>query len=116
MDIKIENNDIMLNPNSTAVRLNGMFQAEQQVKLAFKIPKGSFIYDRSIGAFNSIPDFEEKNIESKMEALVNECFIHSDFYANVQYISRNSVGTNVGVMLDDGKEIYFMEVTFSGQL
>ncbi len=114
MDIKIDNNDIKLKPNSEAVRLYGIEQALQQAELAIKIPNGSFVYDRSIGAFEDGFDFTEENDESKIESRINECLLHTNCQVDVLYISSRSSNTVVGIEVDDGKSKLFTEVIVDG--
>ena len=113
MDIKIENNDIALYKNGSPKLVSGINLAVQQVNLAFKIPFGSFIYDRRMGAFNEM-DFSEINIEKKLESFINEALIHTDICVTVNYIARNSQNTVIGLSVDTGYENTETEVMVNG--
>lgn len=113
MDVKIKNGDICLNPNGSCVNVSGLEQAVQQVNLAIKIPKNSFIYDRNIGAINDI-DFNDINNEKKIEALINECLLHTEVYASVEYIARSADSIKIGIIIDNGYEKCTTEVVIDG--
>ncbi len=114
-DIKIENGDIVLNPNSSAVTVSGISGAVQQAQLAVKIPRTSFIYDRSMGAFEPGFNTSEDGAEGKIEARINECIINSDVYVKVLYLALNgSDEVLLGLEVSDGKESVFTEVVLNG--
>lgn len=114
MDIKIENKDIKISVNGMPVMIDGLDFAEQQVKLALKIPKNSFIYNREAGAFGNGFNFESENVEKKIESLINECLLHTEIYANVEYISRSGNYIFIGIVLDNGFENKAIEVRVNG--
>lgn len=113
MDIKIENNDICLKPNGEAVLISGIEQAVQQVILAVRIPKNSFIYDRNLG-INGEVDYYTDGIEKKIEALINECLVHTDVSVKVLFISRNGERIVIGIEVYNGCESCNTEVVING--
>lgn len=114
MDIKIENKDIKISQSGMPIMVDGFDLAEQQVKLALRIPKNSFIYNREAGAFGGGFDFDAENAEKKIESLINECLLHTGIYANVEYISRSGVYVYIGIVLDNGFENKAIEVRVNG--
>lgn len=114
MDIKIENRDIKLKTNSEAVRISGIEQALQQSELALRIPRGSFVYDRNLGAVGNDFSFTADNAASRLEARLNECLVHTDCYINVQYVEENDNSeVVVGIEVNDGKSMILTEVIVS---
>lgn len=109
MDIKIKDGDISVFESGVPEYVSGFEQAVQQINLALKIPRGSFVYNREIG-FLSDFDFTESGAEKKIEALLNESLIHNGFYVSVDYISVNSRGTVIGITIDNGFESFAAEV------
>ncbi len=114
MDIKIENRDISISPSGMPITVDGFDFAEQQVNLALKIPKNSFVYNREAGAFGGDFDYEDENIEKKTESLINECLLHTGIYAEVDYISRSGENVFIGIILYNGFKNKAIEVTVSG--
>lgn len=114
MDIKIENRDISISPSGMPVMVDGLDFAEQQVNLALKIPKNSFIYNREAGALSAGFDFESENIGKKIESLINDCLLHTGIYADVEYISRGGEDVFIGIIIDNGFENKAIEVTVNG--
>lgn len=112
MDIKIENEDIVLNENGSPVTVSGIEQAVQQVNIALKARAESFVYDRKMGIKDSF-DFSENNVEKKIEALLNECLVHTGVYAKVDYIAGGD-NITIGLVLNDGYKDYFTEVVVNG--
>ncbi len=115
MDIKIKDKDISLTPSGIPETVSGFEQAVQQIGFALTIPRGSFVYNREIGLFSDF-DFTESDAPKRIEALVNESLIHSAFYVGVDYISINSKGTVIGLIIDNGYEDFAAEVVIDGQL
>ncbi len=113
MDVKIENQDICLSPSARAVMIDGMEQAVQQVNLAVKIPKKSFVYDRNLGV-NGEVDFNENGLEKKIEALVNECLLHSDVIVNILSVTKSGDRITIGFTADNGYESCMSEVVLNG--
>lgn len=116
MDIKIENGDISVSPSGIPNMIDGFALAEQQVNLALKIPKHSFIYNREAGAFSGSFDFEADNAEKKIESLINECLLHTEIYADVAYTARSGENILIGINLNNGFETKSIEVKVNGQL
>ena len=114
MDIKIENRDICISPSGMPVTVDGLDLAEQQVNLALKIPKNSFVYNRKAGAFCGDFDYESENIEKRTESMINECLLHTGVYAGVEYISKSGDNVFIGIVLDNGFKNKAIEVTVSG--
>ncbi|MCH5303403.1 MAG: hypothetical protein J1E41_00945 [Ruminococcus sp.] len=114
MDIRIENGDIALKPDGTSEYVDDIWQLDQQINLAFKIPKASFVYDRKIGAFNENFDFLEEGIMGNIEARLNECILKSQAYAKVEYIFQVNGRITIGVIVDDEVNPLFTEVHIDG--
>ena len=115
MDIKIENGDLSIAQNGIPERVAGLEQAVQQVNFALKIPKGSFVYNREAGAFGDI-DFSDVDVGKKIEAKVNECLLHTDVYAFVDYISSDGENVTIGFVLKNKFGECTTEVVVNGQL
>ncbi len=114
MDTRIENKDIVLKPDGNSDYVTDIEQAVQQVNLALKIPKASFIYDRKIGAFEEDYNIYKDEIEGDIEAMVNECLLNTNVYATVEYVNRNVNVITVGLLINDGINTEHTEVVFYG--
>lgn len=101
-DIKIENNDIVIRKNGYPKTVSGMDEIIQLISIAASVRKGSFAYDRNLGLFSSVPDFESENILSTLESLVNESLICSDVYVNVMSVRQDDGGYYATVVVSDG--------------
>ena len=114
MDTRIENEDIVLNPDGNSDYVTDIEQAVQQVNLALKIPKESFVYDRKIGAFEESYNIYRDDIEKDIEAKVNECLLNTNVYADVEYVYRNVNVITIGLLINDGINFEHTEVIFYG--
>lgn len=76
MDIKVEDKDIVLNTNGSPVMLSGLESAVQRLKLASRVIKGSFVYDRKMGLDVLGKSYMNQEYTNKMiEAMLSEILI-----------------------------------------
>ncbi len=110
MDTKIELGDFIVRMNGFAETVDGEEQIKQQIYFAANIPKDSFIYDRSMGAFSGNIDTNSKNAERTAETLINEGLIKTGIKVNVKKIEKRIGQTAVMLTADDGFKIIDTEV------
>ena len=102
MDTKIEIGNFIMKMNGYAETIDEEEQMIQQVYFAVNIPKGSFIYDRTIGAFSDNIDINSKNAERTAEMLINEGLIKAGITVSVNKIERRIGQTALTLTADNG--------------
>ena len=102
MDTKIELGDYVVRMNGYAETVEGEEQMLQQIYFAVNIPKGSFIYDRTIGAFSKSIDINSKNAERTAEMLINEGLVNTGITVSVNEIERRIGQTALTLTADNG--------------
>lgn len=101
-DVKIRDNDIVINPNGFPGVVSGFDAVVQQIAIMASIPKGSFAYDRELGLFKGTPDFDSDNIDSTIESLINEALIKEEVYVAVNGIRQQDNEYYAAVTVSDG--------------
>lgn len=102
MDTKIEIGDFIVKQNGYAETVEDEQQMLQQIYFAANIPKGSFIYDRTIGAFSGKIDLNSKNAERTVEMLINEGLIKAGVKVSVNKLEKRIGQTAATITADNG--------------
>lgn len=113
-DIKIRNNDIVINSNGFPGVVSGFDAVIQQIELLAAIPKGSFAYDRELGLFKYEPDFNSDNIISTLESRINEALINENVYVNVNGLKTENNVYYAAITVTDGIRSKETEVKIYG--
>lgn len=116
MDTKIELGDYVVKMNGYAETVDDEEQMIQQINFAVNIPKGSFIYDRNIGAFADNIDTDSKNAERTVEMLINEGLIKTGIKVSVNSLEKRIGQTAVSLTADNGFKSIDTEVIVYEQL
>lgn len=116
MDIKIENNDIQIQPNGNTVYINGFDEIVQRVKIACTVKKGSFIYDRELGVDRGKKNMSDMSTQ-QLEMLFREACINIP-YTSLEVVSVDSTDdkTTATIKITCGTQSVTTEVTVNGQL
>lgn len=101
-DIKIQSGDTVIEDNGIPQMIEGIQLAVQQARLAAKIPKGSFVYDRGMGICTENIDYTDEKALGVLEMSLNECLVDAGVGVRV-----NSAETR------DGKT--YAEITVYGK-
>ncbi|MCH5299566.1 MAG: hypothetical protein J1E96_07380 [Ruminococcus sp.] len=102
MDTKIGIGDFIVKPNGYVETVEDEQQMLQQINFAANIPKGSFIYDRSIGVFSGNIDINSKNAERTAEMLINEGLINTGVKVIVNKLEKRPGQTAAKLTADNG--------------
>ena len=113
-DIKIRDNDIVINSNGFPSVVSGFDAVIQQIELLASIPKGSFAYDRELGLFKSMPDFDSDNIISTLESRINEALINEEVYVTVDGLRTQDNVYYAAITVTDGIRSKETEVKIYG--
>ena len=113
MDIKLYNRDIVFGKGGNPVTLTGIDEIIQKIKIALTAPKGSFIYDRNLGAFENGFD-PQRDTPASLEMILNECLI--DCGCSVEVLGHRASGNRLYALLkvNDGFKNYEREVLING--
>lgn len=89
MDVRIENNDISINSNNEAVMIEGIDRIVQQIKIALSAKKGSFVYDRNMGAGLTEENLLAENGAKTLQTVIYEILINEpDVEVEVKEIEK----------------------------
>ena len=102
MDTKIEIGDFIIKLNGYAETVEDEQQMLQQIYFAANIPKSSFIYDRTIGAFSGNIEINSKNAERTVEMLINESLIKTGIKVSVNNLEKRPGQTAATITADNG--------------
>ena len=72
MDIRIENGDICLNDAGQSELIGGLEETAQRVRIAASALRGSFRYNRQLGADYSSVTADDPLAKEKLELLIGE--------------------------------------------
>ena len=97
-DVMIADNDIAMYPNGEAVLIDGTDAAVQQIKIALKVPRGAFAYDRELG----IPSVSLTGDPDKAEELLNEALVNTPVYVRINSAAEQGNGVVLGLTVSDG--------------
>ena len=100
MDTKLELGDFVVKMNGYAETVEDEQQMLQQIYFAANIPRGSFIYDRGIGALSGNIDTNSKNAERTVEMLLNEGLINTGIRVSVNKLEKK-IGQAVATITAD---------------
>lgn len=108
IDAKIKNGDVAVDAAGRIARIGDIDARFQRAMICMTVPKGSFVYDRELGALNSVslPD-------AKTELLLNEALAKYEDAA-VSLIERDDSGIRVCITI--GGESRTEEVRYYGNL
>lgn len=107
MDIKLLNGDIALTPSGGYTYITALQEALQKTEITAKIPKGSFIYNKTLGT-----DLSSVRDPLTAQMLLREALMGSDFQVRVLSIDESKMIMEVSHRGD--KES--LEVTFGADL
>ena len=113
MDIKILYKDIAVGNGGIPLTVEGEEELEQKINIALSAVKGSFIYDRSLGALSSGFTLDEEG-RTSLESLINEALVNCSCSVKVKrYVDLEN---SVKVVLDvfDGFRTFETEVYIDG--
>lgn len=111
MDVKIENYDIVTDNSSAAVMIGGVDEVLQKIRIALTVPRESFAYDRSMGAFSG----EKTDEPAAVESLINEALLGSRYLVEVTDAFFGEDGELVvSLRLSDGIDSTDAEVVING--
>lgn len=100
MDAKIENKDISTDSTGEYVMIDGLEEIIQRAVISLTVPKGSFIYHKSLGSNSS--ELKLNNIK-QAEMIINESLINiGNIYIKVKNItsSGNSIKLSLTINYD----------------
>lgn len=107
MDIKLLKGDIALTPSGAYTYITALTEALQKAEITAKIPKGSFIYNKTLGTqLDGVKDL------LTAEMLLREALMGSDFEVKVLSFDGNKI--EIEVSQNGDKES--LEVTFGADL
>lgn len=107
MDIKLLNGDIALTPSGGYTYITALQEALQKTEITAKIPKGSFIYNKTLGT-----EIGEVTNALTAEMLLKEALMDSDLDVRVQSFD----GSKMTVRVSRGGNEESLEVTFGADL
>ena len=113
-DIKLMNKDIVIHPNGYPAVVTGFDEVIQQIELAASFAKGSFAYDRRLGLFRDVPDFDSDNIVSTVESMINETLVNTDVYVRINSIRQSEGCYYAAFTVTDGYREKEAEVKIYG--
>jgi hypothetical protein len=113
-DLRIFNGDTFYFADGSPAEVEGIDLLAQQAALAAKIPKGSFVYDRSMGAFSYTPDTERPNFKETAEARLRESLVGTGGSFSVLSYSESEGEISLNVQISDGYSITEREVRING--
>ncbi|MBR2109309.1 MAG: hypothetical protein IJ932_05115 [Ruminococcus sp.] len=113
-DIKIRDNDIVINSNGFPSFVSEFDTVIQQIEILSSIPKGSFAYDRELGLFTDEPDFDSDNILSTLESRINEALINEKVYVKVNELRTEDDLYYAAITVTDGIRSKETEVKIYG--
>lgn len=114
-DIKIENQDIVLNPNGSGYLISGIDKAIQQIQIGATVKKGKFIIDTNLGVNIDNIDIESKDALKNIEAVIKEAIINVPNIAiKANEIIENGNKVAVNLTVNDGSKSKDIEVTIYG--
>ncbi len=113
MDTLLENGDFALNMWNLPSEITSLEEACQRVRILLTVPKGSFIYDRTLGCdFSELFTAEDKSAQAKLlcqELLVNQNEIT---LGTVEAVSEeDTITLTVQVIYDGNSDT--VEMTYS---
>lgn len=113
MDVRLENGDIRVSDSGSREMIFGLEEAAQRVMLAASVMKGSFIYDRGLGADYSGLSLDDPLLEEKLEMLIREAAAGiAD--AQVELESFSPAGRIAALRVSRGSESMMIEVDLDG--
>lgn len=87
MDAKLKDKDICTDSTGEYVMIDGIEEIIQRAVISLTVPKGSFIYDKSLGSDYS--DFRVNDIK-QAEMIINESLVNiGNIYIKVKNISSD---------------------------
>lgn len=78
MDVKIENEDICLNSSGNTVMIDEKDELLQRIKFCLTVEKGSFVYNKELGANLNLSNLNTKRGLKNIEAQLNEAVMGID--------------------------------------
>ena len=72
MDIRLVDGDISLSDSGSPEMIRGLDEAVQRVRMAASVSRGSFRYDRELGADYGSLSADDPLFEKKLEMLIRE--------------------------------------------
>lgn len=115
MDVKLQNKDIELNPNGSAVKVQGIDQIIQQINIGTSVVRGSFALDKQLGIMVADIDFENDNALKNLEAVLKEMLINTpEVNIQVNYINISDDDKTAGITVGDGYSTRDIEVKING--
>lgn len=98
MDAKIENKDICTDSTGEYVMIEGIDEVIQRAVISLTVPKGSFVYDKSLGS--DFIDFKADDIK-QAEMIINESLANmGNVYVKVKSISRVDNKINMSITVN----------------
>lgn len=92
-DIKLMNGDVLMDSCGRPVVLEGSKARLQSAEIISTVEKGSFIYNRELGADIASVDSDSEDADGRMELVINEALArYGDIYARV---TTNTDGSKI---------------------
>ena len=113
-DARISGGDIVYGEDGSPELVEGIDLLSQQAEFAARIPKGSFIYDRELGAFGDLPNDSDPDRDRKYEAMMREAMIKTEGKLEVDSTARVSGVMTMTLTLSDMTDSIQREVSLIG--
>lgn len=113
MDVLIDNKDIALGHGGVPIMIDGIDELKQKLEIALRSPRGAFIYDRGLGAFEDGFVIDDDTLSSA-EMQLNECFAGQKISVRIFGAVEDTTGLRLSVSIFDGYNSYDTEVYANG--
>lgn len=115
MDVCLTENNILRDDCGNYVYLDGLAELTQRVRIACTVPRGAFVYDRTIGIDLRDLQPERETLRDRLELRVREACVHiTGVQIRVTSVQRAGSSLSAVIAVSDGSQTMTTEVSYSG--